>query len=57
MLESTMADVIAKHEVSERRKGKPVTARRTGMDKATAERIAADLEGFDAQIVGGRLRT
>jgi hypothetical protein len=36
------------------RKPRPKQVRRA-IDRASAERMAADLEGYDSQIVGGRL--
>lgn len=61
-LEQTLDESVKKWEAENRRKSrkkaKPASPKpaRSGLSVEAARRMAADLEGFDSKIVGGRLR-
>lgn len=51
-LEDALEKAAGRMAVAEKRQGRP---RKVGIDRAKAERMAADLGDYDSRIVGGRL--
>lgn len=59
-LEAALAEAVEegrKQRSGKKAKPKPSKMRGRTLDAAAAAKMAADLESYDSQIVGGRIRT